>query len=728
MKPTLLTLALAATLGAMSMTGCSSDNPSASADHDTPASAETAATTAATPAAAASTGDAFLWLEKTHGDRALAWVDKEDARTRKTAFASGQSFDTLQNNLLEVMNSEQRIPYVSKMGDYYYNLWKDKEHPRGIWRRTTLDSYKTDHPTWETMLDIDALGKADGHKWVFKDAQCLKPAYERCLISLSPRGGDAVVVREFDLPTKSFVEGGFELPESKTDVDWIDQDHIYVGTDFGKGSMTESSYPRIVKEWTRGTPLDSAVTIHEAKKTDLGIGAYHDRTPGFERDFVTVVTDFFHNELFLRKDDKLVHVDVPSDATAGVHRQWLLVEPKSDWDTGGKSYPAGSLLAMNFDDFMAGKRDFETLFKPDQHTALSSYSWTRHHLILNLMKDVKGQLTVLTPHEDGTWSRAPLPGVPDNSTVSAHAVDADSSDAYWLSVSSYLTPSTLELGTVGKGEAKTIKQEPAFFDASKFTVSQHFATSEDGTKVPYFEVAPKDIKLDGSHRTLLYGYGGFAVSLKPGYSGRIGRAWLERGGVYVVANIRGGGEYGPRWHKAAMKANRPKAYQDFAAVAKDLVDRGVTSPQHLGAQGGSNGGLLMGNMLTEYPELFGAIACNIPLLDMKRYIHLQAGASWIGEYGDPSDPEQWKFIKTFSPYQNLKSDMDYPPVLFYTTTSDDRVGPEQARKMAAKMMDMGYKNVWFYENREGGHGAGADAKQSAFMFAMDYSFLWDKLK
>ena len=726
MKPTLLTLALAATLGALSMTGCSSDDsPSTPADTaSTPAPA-----TSAAPATAASSEDAFLWLEDTHGKRALDWVDKEDARTKKTAFASGEQFDQLRGDLLEVMNSEDRIPYVGKMGKYYYNLWKDKDHPRGIWRRTTLASYESKHPDWETVLDIDALGKADGHKWVFHGAQCLKPAYERCLISLSPRGGDAVVVREFDIPTKSFVKGGFELPESKTDVSWIDKDHIYVGTDFGEGSMTESSYPRIVKEWTRGTPLSDAVTVHEAKKTDLGIGAYHDHTPGFERDFVSVVTDFFHNELYLRKDGKLTHVDVPSDASADVHRRWLLVEPKSDWEVGGTSYPAGSLLAIDFDKFMDGERYFEVLFKPDQHTALESYSWTRHHLILNLMKDVKGRIAVLTPDTDGNWKHDDLPGVPDNSTVNAHAVDPDNSDAYWLDVSGYLTPSTLELGTIGEGEAKPLKQEPAFFDASKFTVSQHFATSEDGTKVPYFEVAPKGIKLDGSHRTLLYGYGGFAVSLKPAYSGRIGRAWLKRGGVYVVANIRGGGEYGPAWHKAAMKANRPKAYQDFAAVAKDLIDRGVTSPQHLGAQGGSNGGLLMGNMLTQYPQLFGAIACNIPLLDMKRYIHLQAGASWIGEYGDPSDPKQWEFIKTFSPYQNLKKDTDYPPVLFYTTTSDDRVGPEQARKMAAKMMDMGYKDkVWFYENREGGHGAGADAEQSAFMFAMDYSFLWDKLK
>ncbi|MDN5924239.1 MAG: prolyl oligopeptidase family serine peptidase [Xanthomonadales bacterium] len=681
------------------------------------------------PASAASAAnDPFLWLEQVHGERAISWVDKQNAITKDTAFASGKTFEHLRQQLLEVMNSDARIPYVGKMGEYYYNFWKDKNHPRGIWRRTTLASYKTDAPTWETVLDIDALGKKDGHKWVFKGAQCLKPAYQHCLLSLSPHGGDAVVVREFDLKSKTFIKDGFDLPESKTQVDWIDKDHIFVGTDFGKDSMTKSSYPRIAKIWTRGTPLKDAKTVYAGKDTDLAVSANHDSTPGFERSFVTVAKDFWHSETYLDKDGKLVKLDVPSDAVTDAHRQWLLIEPKTAWKIGDKTYASGSLLAIGFDAFVAGKRDFDVLFTPDEHSALRSWSWTQHHLIVTTLKDVKSRISVLTAQADGSWKHADLPGVPDNSTVSASGVDPDHSDAYWLTVSGYLTPTTLKYGTLGKGAASTIKHEPSFFDASKFVVSQHFATSKDGTKVPYFEVAPKDMKLDGKNRVLEYGYGGFGVSLLPHYSGSIGRAWLERGGVYVVANIRGGGEYGPRWHHAAMKAKRPLAYQDFAAVARDLIQRGVTSPKHLGAQGGSNGGLLMGNMLTQYPELYGAIACNIPLLDMKRYIYLQAGASWIGEYGDPSDPKQWEFIKTFSPYQNVKKGVTYPPVLFYTSTSDDRVGPEQARKMAARMEHMGYKNVWFYENREGGHGAGADAKQSANMHAMDYNFLWEKLK
>jgi prolyl oligopeptidase len=670
--------------------------------------------------------DPYLWLEATHGARAMDWVKRQNAIAEQ-AFASSAEFERARSEILQVLDSEARIPYVRRMGDYLYNFWQDKAHPRGLWRRTTLDEYRKADSKWEIVLDVDALNQAEGKRWVWKGAQCLKPAYTRCLLSLSPDGGDAVAVREFDTTTRSFVKDGFELPVAKTQVGWIDQDHIYVGTDFGPGSMTQSSYPRIAKEWTRGTPLSAAVTVYEGKPTDLSVSAYHDRTPGYERDFVQVATDFFHSETFLRRDGRLVKLDLPSDASVDAHRDWLLVTLRSPWTVGGATYPDGALIATRFDDFMAGKRAFTVLFQPDAHTALSNYAWTRHHLILDELHDVQSQLEVLTP-QAGEWKRTTMPGAPAMSTVEVVDTDPDHSDEYWLTVTGFLTPPTLERGVLGQGEAETIKHQPAFFDASKFTVSQHFVASKDGTRVPYFEIAPKGMKLDGGNRTLLYGYGGFEVSLQPFYSGSIGRAWLDRGGVYVIANIRGGGEYGPAWHQAALKANRPKAYQDFAAVAEDLVKRGVTSTKHLGAEGGSNGGLLMGNMLTEYPQLFGAIACEVPLLDMKRYIHLDAGASWIAEYGDPDDPKQWAFIKTFSPYQNLKFDAPYPPVLFYTTTSDDRVGPAQARKMAAKMEGMGIPNVWFYENLEGGHGAGADNKQSAHMHAMVYDFLWNELK
>jgi len=680
------------------------------------------------PGAAANADDPYLWLEDIHGTRPMDWVNTQNAVTEKH-YASKPEFAHTRDRILEVLDSDARIPYVERRGDHLYNFWQDKAHPRGLWRRTTLDEYRKAEPKWEVLLDIDALNKTEGKRWVFKGSDCLKPDYKRCLLNLSPDGGDAVEVREFDIPSKSFVKDGFVLPVAKTQVGWIDENHIYVGTDFGPGSMTTSSYPRMAKVWARGTPLTAATTVYEGKMADLAISASHDRTPGFERDFVNVAHDFFHSDMYQLKDGKLIHLDVPDDAAnVDAHREWLLVQLRSAWTVAGTTYPSGALIAIKYDDFIAGKRTFTTLFAPDEHTALSSYAWTQHHLILDIMQDVKSRLDVLTPKEDGNWAREDMPGAPKFSTVSVIDTDPDHSDEYWLSVTGFLSPSSLDRGVLGEGKAELIKQSPAFFDASRFEVSQHFVTSKDGTQVPYFEIAPKNLKLDGSHRTLLYGYGGFEIALQPFYSGSIGRAWLERGGVYVIANIRGGGEYGPRWHQAALQANRLRAYEDFSAVASDLIKRGVTSPKHLGAEGGSNGGLLMGNMLTLYPHLFGAIACEVPLLDMKRYIHLSAGTSWIAEYGNPDDPKQWEFIKTFSPYQNVKADTTYPAVLFYTATSDDRVGPVQARKMAAKMQGLGYRDVWFYENTEGGHGAGADNKQSAHMHALAYEFLWDRLK
>ena len=694
--------------------------PAALVADETPAKPQnTAATTAASD-------DPYLWLEDINGERPLQWVKKENARTAER-FAGTGEFEQMRRQLLEVLDSEDRIPMISRRGAYLYNFWQDQEHPRGVWRRTTLEQYRDPKPHWEVLLDIDHLNATEGKKWVFKGAECLKPDFDRCLVLLSPGGGDAVEVREFDVPGKAFVDDGFHLPVAKTSVSWIDRDSIFVGTDFGPGSMTESSYPRIAKRWHRGTPLSEADVVYEGKNTDLGVFAQHDDTPGFERDLVIVAKDIFHFDYFQLIGDDLVRVPVPDDSQATPYRQWLLVELRSDWEVGGRKFPAGALLAAPLQDVVQGKPDFEALFEPDEHSALQSWSPTRHHLILNILDDVKSRLEVLTPSAQG-WQREALEGAPGMSKIGVVDTDPDNSDEYWLSVTGYLTPPSLQRGVLGGEPAETLKQEPAFFDASNYAVTQHFVASQDGTRIPYFEVAPKGLEPDGTHHTLLYGYGGFEVSMLPNYSGMVGRAWLARGGVFVVANIRGGGEYGPPWHKAALKANRPRAYEDFAAVARDLVKRGVTTPDRLGAMGGSNGGLLVGNMLTEYPQLFGAIVCEVPLLDMKRYTHLSAGASWIAEYGDPDDPEQWKYIKTFSPYQNVEQGREYPPVLFYTTTSDDRVGPVQARKMAAKMQGMGYPNVWFYENLEGGHGSGAENKQSAYMWAMAYTFLWDTLK
>jgi prolyl oligopeptidase len=683
--------------------------------------------TTAPAAQAAGADDENLWLDDIDGAKQLDWVKARNAET-VARYARSDAFRTLDARLLEVLDSEEKIPMVTRIGDHFYNFWRDKAHPKGLWRRTTLAEYRKDKPAWETVIDLDALAASEKENWVWHAAQCLKPEYRRCLVYLSRGGADADVVREFDLTTKTFLKDGFTLPEAKTQTAWIDEDHIYVATDFGPGSMTDSSYPRIVKEWKRGTPLSSAKTVYEGKKTDMSISAYRDLTPGYERDFVSRALAFYDSETFLRgKDGKLTKIDVPNDAETDVEREWLLIELRTPWTVGGKTYPSGALLATNFDDFMAGKRELTAVFTPDEHTSISGHSWTRHHLILNVMRDVVNEVRILTPSARGEWRSEPLGDAPALSAIQAMGIDADDSDEYFLTVSGYLQPTTLYYGVLGQGGSEALKHSPAFFDASRFQVSQHFATSRDGTRVPYFEIAPKALKADGSNPTLVYGYGGFEIPLLPAYSAGVGRAWLEKGGVYVVANIRGGGEYGPRWHQAALKANRPRAYEDFAAVSQDLIDRRITSPKHLGMMGGSNGGLLAGNMLTKYPQLYGAIVSQVALLDMKRYTHMSAGASWMGEYGDPDKPEEWKYIQTFSPYHNLRKDTRYPPVLFTTSTRDDRVGPVHARKMAARMQAMGF-DASLYENIEGGHGAAADNKQSAFMNALAYTFLWEHLK
>ena len=667
--------------------------------------------------------DPHAWLEDVEGQKQLDWVRAQNAKA-EAEIASTPAFKELEASILAILDSDAKIPGVQKIGPYYYNFWKDKQHERGLWRRTTLEEYRKPQPRWETVLDLDALNKAEGKNWVWHGADCRKPDYTRCLIALSRGGADADETREFDLTTKTFLKDGFYRPEAKGGLGWKDADTVYVFTDFGEGSMTTSGYPRVVKEWKRGTPLSAATVVYEGKPDDMYIAAFHDDTPGFERDFVSRTLAFYNDELFLRgADGKLTKIDVPNSVNKGAFREWLTLELREPWTVGGKTYKAGSLLVARFDDFMAGKREFDVLFEPTDRTSLASFTFTRHHLVLNVLEDVKNRLSVLTPGEGG-WKKSEFVGAPAFGTLGVSAVDADESDAVWLTATDYLTPTTLSLAEIGK-QPEQLKTMPAFFDGSKDVIEQHFATSKDGTKVPYFVVRPKDLKLDGNTPTLLYGYGGFEVSLTPAYSGAVGKGWLEKGGVYVVANIRGGGEYGPRWHQAALKANRHKAYEDFAAVAQDLVARKITSARRLGTQGGSNGGLLMGNMLTQYPELFGAVVVQVPLLDMKRYSHLLAGASWMAEYGNP-DTADWDYIKTFSPYHLFDPAKTYPPTLFTTSTRDDRVHPGHARKMMARMLEAG-KDVRYYENIEGGHGGAANNAQAAHMSALAYTFLWQQL-
>jgi prolyl oligopeptidase len=667
--------------------------------------------------------DRYLWLEDVTGDKSLEWARARNAESAKVLATPEEA--ALEKRILDILDSKERIPGVQKLGPWYYNLWKDAKNPRGLWRRTTLAEYRKPEPSWETVIDVDALGAAEKENWVWHGADCLKPEYKRCLVQLSRGGADADVVRELDLEAKSFLKDGFSLPESKNSVSWLDVDHLYVGTDFGPGSMTSSGYPRIAKVWTRGTPLEQAETIFEAKPEDVGAFAMRDHTKGFERDFVLRNITFWTSELFLRRDGKLVKIDKPDSANANVHRDLLLLELRDDWPVGGKTYPAGALLATDFDAFLKGERRFDMLYEPGARRSLQAYEPTLNHILVNELDNVKNRIYVLS-RKDGRWTRELLPGMPEFGTVTATAVDEDESDDYFMTVTDYVTPTSLSLGTIGNGLAEKLKQLPAFFDASGLLVSQHETASKDGTRIPYFQVSRQNLTLDGKNPTLLYGYGGFEISMLPGYSGGVGASWLEKGGVYVVANIRGGGEFGPKWHQAALKAKRHKAYEDFIAVAEDLIRRKLTSSPHLGIEGGSNGGLLMGNMLTMRPELWGAVVCQVPLLDMRRYHTLLAGASWMGEYGNPDNPKEWAFIEGFSPYHQLKAGVTYPPTLFTTSTRDDRVHPGHARKMMARMSEM-KQDVLYYENIEGGHGGAANNQQAAHMAALAYTFLWQKL-
>ncbi|MCA8950051.1 MAG: S9 family peptidase [Planctomycetes bacterium] len=671
--------------------------------------------------------DPNLWLEDVGGERALEWVRERNAASTKE-LAETELFRELEQRILAIMDSNERIPFVARRNEYYYNFWQDAANPRGLWRRTKIEEYAKEQPAWDVVLDVDALGQAENENWVWKGATFLLPERRRCLVSLSRGGADAVVVREFDVEQREFVDGGFTLPENKTMVSWIDRDHVFVATDFGPGSLTNSGYPRVAKRWQRGTPLAEAELVGQGEPSDVFFSASHDQTVGYERDLLLRGVTFFTNELFVLRDGRPVKIEKPDSANASVHREWLFVELRDDWTIGDLTYPAGALLATGLEAFLAGKRDFDVLFTPTPRSSLAGYTPTRNRVLVNVLDNVKNRVWVLTPKRDGDgWERELLPGLPEFGTIGVSAVDAEQSDDYFLTITDYLRPTSLWLGTVGQGPASQLKSLPAFFDADGLTVEQAEATSKDGTRIPYFLVHRRDLEPNGENPALLYGYGGFEISMTPNYGAVTGAAWLERGGVFAVANIRGGGEFGPRWHQAALKQNRHKAYEDFAAVAEDLIARKITSPKHLGVQGGSNGGLLVGNMLTMYPELFGAVVCQVPLLDMLRYHTLLAGASWVGEYGDPEVPAEAEFLVRYSPYHNVQADRAYPPLLLTTSTRDDRVHPGHARKMMARMMEQGHRAL-YYENIEGGHGGAADNKQAAFMTALAYTFLWRTLK
>jgi prolyl oligopeptidase len=657
--------------------------------------------------------DRYLWLEDITGDDALAWVRRHNEPT--LAELGGERFETMREQALEILDTDARIPYVRRRGEYLYNYWRDAQHPRGLWRRTTLDAYRSDSPDWDVLVDLDALAEADGEKWVWAGADVIEPDHTVALVELSRGGSDATVVREFDMRTREFVVDGFTVPEAKTSISWENRDTVLVGTDFGPDSLTDSGYPRITKRWHRGQPLSDARTVFEGAPSDVSVGVGFDPTPGFERLLATRSVDFFNRERFEIRDGELLRIDVPTDAGISIHREWLLIRPRTDWTVDSVTYPAGSLLAAKYDDFLSGTIELSVVIEPDEHTSLDTYAWTRDRLVISTLVDVATHVEVVTP---GSWTREPIPGVAANATTVVVDVD-EFGDEIFLDSSGFDSPSRLLWGHVG-GEVTEIKSAPAFFDASDIEVNQYFVASADGTMIPYFVVGHRSST--GPGKTLLGGYGGFESSNTPGYGGVLGRLWLSRGGTYVLANIRGGGEYGPTWHTQAMREGRHLVHEDFAAVATDLVARGITTVDQLGAQGGSNGGLLMGIMLTKYPELFGALVCSVPLLDMKRYHLLLAGASWVAEYGNPDDPDDWAFISEYSPYANISADREYPALLMTTSTRDDRVHPGHARKMTAALEEAGHR-VRYYENVEGGHSGAADNAQTAFRSALIYEFL-----
>ncbi|HEX3720914.1 MAG TPA: prolyl oligopeptidase family serine peptidase [Verrucomicrobiae bacterium] len=671
----------------------------------------------------ATNDDPNLWLEKVTGDKALAWVREQNAAST-AKLESLPGFSALDERLLSILNSHERIPLVAKLGKFYYNFWRDDKNVRGLWRRTTLAEYKKPNPAWDTVLDLDQLASQEKENWVWHGYTALEPSYDRCLIELSRGGADASVLREFDLTHRQFVPDGFTAPEAKMDVAWRNRDTLYIGTDFGPGSLTSSGYPRVLKEWRRGTPLSQAAAIFEGEPADVGLGVSVEHDHGNVYELIHRDVTFFSGETLIRRGDKWVRIEKPSDAIVDTFGRFLLLRLRSDWTVNGKTFPAGALLAANMDDYLRGGRALSVLFQPTERASLASIADTKHYLVLTALDNVHSRPYLLR-FTHGQWDTAPM-SAPPFGTVSIDGIDPNESDDYFMRLADFLTPSSLYLGVAGKSETEKIKALPAFFNTDGLEIQQFDAKSRDGTRVPYFQVGRKGLRLDGGNVTLLNGYGGFEIPMLPNYNPVIGAAWLERGGVYVLANIRGGGEFGPKWHEAARKQNRQRAYDDFIAVAEDLIARGVTSPRHLGIEGRSNGGLLMGVMLTERPDLFGAVHCGSPLLDMRRYNKLLAGASWMDEYGNPDVPEDWAYIKKYSPYQNIHADQKYPPILITTSTRDDRVHPGHARKMAERLRELGHE-VLYYENIEGGHGAAANNKQSAFMETLAYTFLWNEL-
>jgi prolyl oligopeptidase len=672
-------------------------------------------------ASAPPTDDPFVWLEDVEGARSMEWVNAKNAATL-AALTRSPLYQTLFDRIKQNLDSKDKIAYPEIMGNALYNFWQDADHERGIWRRTTWASYATASPSWETVIDLDSLSKAEGVTWSWQGAACLEPEYERCIVSLSRGGSDASERREFDLTTKRFVDGGFRIPEAKTSTTWVDDNTLLVGTDFGPGSMTTSGYARTVKVWKRGTPLGAATTVLETPADH--VGTFSGSADAGDRRYVLLFDgiNFYQSAQYLYDQGKVIKLDVPKDADIYLVGDQLVVYVRDPWMTGVTTWATGSLVSAPLSDFLAGKRDLQLVMQPGPRETINGITPTHDFLVINVLNNVRGELRRYR-HQSGGWAFERVPA-PDLGSVNVVA-QSPRSNRYFFTFTNFIQPTTLYV-TAEDGRVSEVKRLPAMFDASGLVVEQEEAKSPDGTRIPFFVVHRRDMKRNGSNPTLYSAYGGFEIANTPNYSSSLGAAWLERGGVYVLGNIRGGGEFGPQWHRAGLKEHRQRIYDDFTAVAQQVIKDSITSPQHLGIRGGSNGGLLMGVALTQHPELYNAVLIQNPLLDMKRYSHLLAGASWMAEYGDPDKPEEWAYISRYSPYQNLKAGTQYPTVMFTTTTRDDRVHPGHARKMAAKMESMGIP-FYYFENTEGGHGAGVTNAQVAKELALTYVYLWQQL-
>ncbi len=671
--------------------------------------------------------DPFLWLEEVHGERATAWVQAENAKTTGV-LESDPHYQTFYAEAQKIAESHDRIPFPTSIGGELYNFWRDQTHVRGIWRRTSPQSYATAKPAWSTVLDLDALSKSEHANWVWEGSDCALPDEKRCLIFLSDGGEDAQTIREFDLTTQRFVSGGFDLSRGKQTVAWENADTLLAAREWKKGELTQSGYPYIVKQLSRGQPLSNATELYRGVPTDVGVNPFvlHDGA-GHQIAMIERDVTFFTAEYFVVTSGGVRKLDLPEKINlSGLVSGRLVLTLNENWTVGGNEFPAGSLVAIGLAGIAADPAHLQPtlVYTPAQRESLDTVVPTRTRLLVASYLNVKGRALVFTPAASGAWTKRQL-DLPDNSSIGL--VDANPrSDTAYIDATTFLSPTTLYAVNGATGSVSPVKAQPAQFDASNDVVEQHEATSKDGTQIPYFIVHPKSMVADGSNPTVLYAYGGFQISETPFYSANIGKLWLEHGGVFVLANIRGGGEFGPAWHDAGLKTNRQRIYDDFYAVASDLVARKITTPRHLGIQGGSNGGLLMGVEFTQHPEMWNAVDMQVPLLDMLRYEKLEAGASWVAEYGSVSVPAERAFLASISPYENIKPGVAYPEPLVWTTTKDDRVGPEQARKFAAKLGAMGVSYL-FYEVSEGGHGAGANLNEQAHTDALEWTYFTKKL-